>query len=97
MGWGGKENSAFIWDRHRAWGWERKTRSVPEDEETQAHSKMPFDTLSGCTFAKLLNNLGASTPWIHNCLPVGDRDGGGLSFPSTPSPWEPPQAPTSLT
>ena len=44
MGWGGKENSAFIWDRHKARGWEGRGRTSEsqKDEETQAQNKIPL-------------------------------------------------------
>lgn len=56
MGWGEKENSAFIWDRHKAWemGGKKEGVSVPKDEETQAQntSSPPLPGLSLCKTAQ---------------------------------------------
>lgn len=56
MGWGEEENSAFIWDRHKAWGRDRRRKgvSVPKDEEIQARntSSPPLPGLSLCKIAR---------------------------------------------
>lgn len=64
-----------------------------KDEETQTQNKIPLVPLSlACSFAKLLDNLGL--PVAHQCVAeVGDRDGGGLRFPSAPFPPGAPAGP----
>lgn len=72
MGWGGKENCAFIWTDIRpgdGMGGEEEEVRVLEDEETQAQNKIPLVPVSlACPSAEPLRNLGAE---------VGDRDGVG--------------------
>lgn len=93
MEWGEKGNSAFIWDRHKAWGWEGRRRGSVSQRMKRHKHKIPLVPLSlACPFAKLLN-LGASTSWAHDCPSVGDRDGGTLSFLSFPQ--ESQQAPNA--
>lgn len=70
MGWGGKENSAFMWDRRKAWAWEGRRRRMSgsqEGEETKAQREMPLGPPLWPAPLQNFKNLGAE---------MDDRDGG---------------------
>jgi len=100
---GRKGEQCFIWDRHKAWGWEgrRRTSESQKDEETQAQNKIPLVPLSlACPFANLLTNLGllphGPTTAHQGVAEMGDRDGGEAELPKGPFPLGAPAGPQVL-
>lgn len=96
MGWGGKENSAFIRDRHKAWGLQgrRRRSGSQKDEETQAQNKILLVCLPGPPLCKTAEYSGSFHP-VGPQLPIsGWQRWGGLRPPFLPDPH---QAPKCLT